>query len=70
MGVGWVSGGGGVRDGQGLQGMLAKSLANCFLWPGGQKNGQPGGRDFFFPDFNFLKLECTGGKVKKKKVKN
>ena len=22
---------------------------------------------FFFPNFNFLKLECTGGKVKKKK---
>ena len=23
---------------------------------------------FFFPNFNFLKLECTGGKVKKKKI--
>ena len=23
---------------------------------------------FFFPNFNFFKLECTGGKVKKKKV--
>ena len=22
---------------------------------------------FFFPNFNFFKLECTGGKVKKKK---
>ena len=24
---------------------------------------------FFFPIFNFVKLECTGGKVKKKKKK-
>ena len=34
----------------------------------GGKNCQSGGRNFslFFPNFNFIKLECTGGKVKKK----
>ena len=31
--------------------------------PGGEKNGQSGGRDFFFsPNFIFYELECTGGK--------
>ena len=38
------------------------------MWAGwGEK--MPVGRSgffFFFPNFNFLKLECTGGKVKKK----
>ena len=34
----------------------------------GTKKSQSGGREsfLFFPNFIFYKLECTGGKVKKK----
>ena len=38
--------------------------------PGGEKNGQSGGWDFFsfFPNFIFYKLEYTEGKRNKKKI--
>ena len=45
---------------------LGKKIVSCV--PVGQKKSQSGGREsfFFFPNFIFYKLECTGGKVKKK----
>ena len=57
-----------------INGMMTLGLGhpevkNRFLWAWwGEK--MPVGRSgfFFFPNFNFFKLECTGGKVKKKKV--
>ena len=44
-------------------------VKSCFLWAGWGKKMPVGRSGFLFspPNFNFFKLECTGGKVKKKK---
>ena len=37
-------------------------------WVGEKTASREVGIFFFFPNFNFFKLECTGGKVKNKKI--
>ena len=51
----------------GVSEVMLRLINVFFLFRNGKKNGQSGGRNFFFAKFHFLQTRIYRGKSKKKK---